>query len=529
MAEPSAMPPAAPRRFLSSQIRAAVATLAIAALLGLASLPWLLSNPARISRLIATTVPELRGDVRIDAVRLGWTGPIALEGVAIVPRAGGEPPIRIRRIEASHGLAAILLSAGDVGRLRIEGLEADVVYDEEHRSNLTDLFVPAAGNAASDAAPTGGRRARKSPLRLRLEVAGAIVRMRGPWGGEPWVSDPIDVRATLGPATDGDWSEWTLEPVQLLADARMEPGVAQGVLAYIAPVLADATRTSGRFSLRLDGARLPVGQPGAGHVAGVLAMHEVVVGPGPLVERLFEALPGRLPAPPAIRIADEANVKFRLADRRVWHEGLEFGLPLAKPGQRLDVNSSGSVGIDDKSLDITLSLPIPADLPQDKPLLAALAGKRVSLGIGGSLERPKVNFDGSIKATAGEVLGDFLDRVRNGNPPRPAPPAATPPGAAAPPQPGWTPGEERTGDATAATTPATTAGDGTTEAIVDLVGDVLEEVAKRRAERRAAEAANPDQPPPPRRGRLLRRLVTPPEPGAEPAAEAKPEPAPAPE
>jgi hypothetical protein len=226
MAEPSAMPPAAPRRFLSSQIRAAVATLAIAALLGLASLPWLLSNPARISRLIATTVPELRGDVRIDAVRLGWTGPIALEGVAIVPRAGGEPPIRIRRIEASHGLAAILLSAGDVGRLRIEGLEADVVYDEEHHSNLADLFVPAAGNAASDAAPTGGRRARKSPLRLRLEVAGAIVRMRGPWGGEPWVSDPIDVRATLGPATDGDWSEWTLEPVQLLADARMEPGVA---------------------------------------------------------------------------------------------------------------------------------------------------------------------------------------------------------------------------------------------------------------------------------------------------------------
>ena len=508
------MPTAPPRRFFSSQFRAMLATLAIAAVLGVASLPWLLSNPARISRLIAGAVPELQGDVRIAAVRLGWTGPLVLEGVEIAPRDGGEPPIRIRRIEASHGLAAILLSAGDVGRVRIEGLDADVVYDENHGSNLATLFAP---GPDADEPSTGAGRARTSPLRLRLEVAGAIVRMRGPWAGEPWVSDPIDVRAALAPAADGGWSEWTIEPVQLLADARMEPGVAQGVLAYIAPVLADATRTSGRFSLRLDGARLPVGEPAAGRLAGVLAMHEVVLGPGPLVERLLEALPGRLPAPPAIRIADEAHVAFRLADRRVWHEGLEFGLPLAKPGQRLDVNSSGSVGIDDKSLDIRLSLPIPADLPQDRPLLAALAGKRVSLGIGGFLGKPQVNFDGSIKATAGEVLGDFLDRVRGGNPTRPAPPAAGPPGAAPPPQPMWKP--EAPAGEPAAAVPDATAGDGTTEAIVDLVGDVLEEVAKRRAERRAAEAANPDQPPP-RRGRLLRRLVPPqdPPPAPGPAA-----------
>jgi hypothetical protein len=138
--------------------------------------------------------------------------------------------------------------------------------------------------------------------------------------------------------------------------------------------------------------------------------------------------------------------------------------------------------------------------------LAALAGKRVSLGIGGSLDKPNVNFDGSIKATAEEVFGDFLDRVRSGNPPRLAPPAASPPGAAVPPQPGWKPNDEA-----AAADTAAPAGQVTAEAIVDVVGDVLEEVAKRRAERRAAEAANPQQSPPPRRGRLLRRLVPPPE------------------
>jgi len=487
-------------------------TLAIAVVLGAAAVPWLLSSPARMSRLIAGVMPELHGDVRIGAVRLGWTGPLVLENVAVVPRAGGEPPIRVRKIEVSHGLAQILLSAGDVGRVRIEGLEANVVYDVNRKSNFEGLFAPppaAAGSATS--------RPRRSPVRLRLEVADAIVRIGGPWTQEPWVSDPINVRAALGPATDGGGSEWVIEPVQLLADARMEPGVAQGVLAYIAPVLADATRTSGRFSLRLDGARLPVGRPAGGTVAGVLAMHEVVLGPGPLVTRLIESLPLRLPPPPAIRIADESHVAFRVADGRVWHEGLEFGVPLAKPGQRLDVHSSGSVGIEDKSLDLKLALPIPVDLPQDRPLLAALAGKRVSIGIGGVLGQPQVNFDGSIKATAGDVVADLLDRIRNGAPPTPTP---APPGGAntsPSPAPGWKPNEQPPGSQASGT--AVAAGDPTAAAIVDLVGGVLDEVAKRRAERRAAEEANPEQPPP-RRGRLLRRLVPPPEapPAAQPPA-----------
>ena len=309
--------------------------------------------------------------------------------------------------------------------------------------------------------------------------------------------------AALAPAAGG-WSEWTVEPVQLLTQARLEPGVAQGVLAYIAPVLADATRTSGRFSLRLDGARLPVGQPAAGELAGMLSMHEVVVGPGPLVEGMFRSLPGQLSPPPAIRIADESHVSFRLAERRIWHEGLEFGLPLAKTDQRLDVRSQGSVGLDDRSLDLKLSLPIPADLPQDKPLLAALAGKTVSLGVGGVLGQPRIEFDGSIKAAAGQVVTDLIDRIRDGR--RPQQPSEVPPEP-----PTDRPPEQNQSEPSAGRT-----ADGTTEAIVDIVGGVLDEVAKRRAERRAAEAANPDAAPP-RRGRL-RDLLRGPSPAADPAA-----------
>ena len=570
-------------------VRWLLASVLIAVIGGILCLPSLLATPERVSQLIATAVPELRGDVKLARVGVGWLGPIVLDDVKIVPRNGEPTPVTIRRIEVSNGLAGILLSLGDLGRVRIEGLQADLVFDREHRSNLDAILPPddppPAADVAGDAA---AGRPRRAAVRLHMDVDDAIVRITGPWTTDSWVSDPIDVRARLANAADG-LGEWTVEPVQLLTHAELRQAVAHEVLAYIVPVLADSARTSGRFSLRLDGARLPVGRPEAAELSGLLAMHEVVLGPGPLVENMFQSLPMKLPPPPTIRIADESNINFRMVDRRMWHKGLEFGIPLKKPGQRLDVQSEGSVGLEDRSLDIKLTLPIPADLPQDRPLVAALAGKQISLGVGGELGKPEVKFDGSIKAAAGQVLVDLIDRLRDG--PRPEPVAPPPQTPAGPPQPQWTPpgASSRTGsssptppksldapaagappkdgpvaiadasqpkpsaaDATAADQPPATprekaqqaAGEAarkagadpdTAEAIVDIVGGVLGEVAKRRAERRAAEAANPElAPPPSRRGRLLDRILQPPParvetmPAQPPASPPAPPPAPTP-
>lgn len=549
-------------------VRWVVSSLLIAVAAGIICLPWIAGTPERVTKLVAAAIPELAADVKPARVKLGWLGPIVLEDLAIIPRNGDPTPLAVRRVEVEHGLAGILLSAGDLGRVRIEGLQADVVFDREHRTNLDSILPP-----RDPAQSARGKGPRRAAIALRLDVEDAVVRISGPWTTDPWVSEPIDVKAALGNGADG-YAAWTIEPVQLLKQAELEQTVAHEVLAYIVPVFADAARTSGRFSLRLDGATFPVGRPEEAKLAGLLQMHEVALGPGPLVENMFRSLPFNLPPPPTIRITDEADVSFHLADRRMWHEGLEFGIPLRQPGQRLDVRSQGSVGLEDRSLDLKLALPIPADLPQDRPLVAALAGKQVSLGVGGVLGEPKVIFDGSIKDAAGQVVVDLIDRLRNGPRPQPINPAsdAAPlpqPGPQpttarkAPPQPGWSPpgatpqgaaprqptdtatarsgtasaqaGEQAAaGDASAApaetprekaeqmaTDAATKAGakPETAEAIVDLVGGVLDEVARRRAERRAAEAANPDQAPP-RRGRLFQRRPLPPTPApaAPPAA-----------
>lgn len=468
-------------------LKTTLATLVAAALLGAGTLPWWLSQPERLSRIVARAVPELEADVRFESVKLGWAGPLVLEGVSLVPRDGSRSPISIGRIEGSHGLLAMLLSAGDLGRLTVDGLAVDLAFDENHVSNLEGLVRRKPADAA-DPTPKPTRAA----VRMRLEIENAVVRITAPWTTEPWVSEPIDLRVALAPVAEG-WSEWTVEPVQLLTDARMDPPVAWGVLAYVAPVLADAARTSGRFSLAIDGARLPVGDPASGSLSGTLAMHEVVVGPGPMVTNLFQSLPGNLPPPPSIRVADESHVKFALDQRRVRHEGLEFGVPLPGPGRRLDVRSSGTVGLDDQSLDVKLVLPIPADLRQDRPLLAALAGKTISMGVEGRLGEPKIVFDGSIRQVAGDVARELIDRVRGGVPPAPAqvPPSAGP--GVPPPAPQGAP-------------PGAPPGAGNGEAVADLVGDVIDEIARRRAARQAAEAAGEL---PPRRGRLRERVFRP--------------------
>lgn len=511
-----------PTRFILSLLAGLLTIALVAGIVAAIWVPGHFSDPARISALVADLLPELQADVEFGSVRVGWMGPIELDRITLRPRDGTASPIRVRRVEVSRGLMGMLLSAGDLGRLRVTGLEVDVVFDEDRGSNLLRLFAEDEKSPAEAAETADGPQKRRSPVSLRLEIDDARLSIAGPWAAEPWVSDPIDIRAALGPAPQGGYSQWTLEPVQLLTHARLDPPVAKSVLAYIAPVLADATRTGGEFSLRLDSAALPVGAPGSGTVAGVLSMHAVDLGPGPMAVKTFQELPFNIPPPPTMRIADQSHIHFRLADRRVWHEGLQFGLPLKKPGLRLDVESSGSVGLDDESLDLKFVLPIPADLPQDRPLVAALAGKRISLGVGGVLSDPQIKFDGSIREAAGEVVSDLIERLRNRNavPPATAQPQAPRP-AEPPPPPTPEPSPAAAGDAAddaaarrvdaiKSKLPDELRKDPTADAVIDLVGGVLEEVARRRAAREAEAAKNPDQPPP-RRGGLLRRQPPPPQ------------------
>jgi len=139
-------------------------------LLGAGSVPWMLSEPQRLSSLLAALAPELDADIVIGGARVGWTGPILLEDVRIVPRRGAVEPIVIREIEVEHGLARIALSLGDLGRVRIQSPRVRVVFNADRTSNLSTLARP------RDVGSSAGRR-RLSLLRMRVAVVDAIVRI----------------------------------------------------------------------------------------------------------------------------------------------------------------------------------------------------------------------------------------------------------------------------------------------------------------------------------------------------------------
>ncbi len=443
--------------------------------------PWLLSSPDTIAVLIQTSLRGAETDVSVESARIGWFGPTVIEGVRLRPQDGSPQTVSIERVEGERGLLAMLFSLGDLGRFRLNGCEIDVVFEEDRQSNLRSLI--ARDDDASDGDPT--RRQRRALVSTEIEVEQAIVRIAGPWTEGPWVSKPIDLDLVLEPDPGYARSRWRIGKVDLLEDAVLDPSVSQGVLAYIAPVLADTTIVGGRFSLSLESASLPVGDPGSGTVEGRLVMHEVEIGPGKLVNNILALVPVEKPKVSSLRVSESSDIAFGLADRRVRHKGLKFGVPLPKSGKRLDIESSGTVGIDDQTLDLTFSVPLPEQLLDERPVLRALAGGKISLAIGGTFQKPEINMDGTLRsAIAGLIGGDALRSASLGDPQTNQTPDAS---------------GSRTGIGSADTKlgalgitiaeqvrsqlPEDAVDPETADAVVNLVGGILDEVGRRRATR----------------------------------------------
>ena len=496
-----------------------------------ALLPQWLVSASGVRQLIVRSVPNLRGDVFVGAASIGWYTPLRIRDIEFRSARSEPTPIRIGSIEGTQGLLEIIRNGGRLGLITVKDTELHLAYDEDHVSNFqatigTDPKTSQLHNQSENSTPPLQQPTGPTNERVRIAVKDARVRIDGPWTSTPWESESIEVEAVLNQYTDGT-KEWALTPVTLLNHAQLNPSVAAGALAYAAPILANTTRASGEFSLVIDEARWIVGEEKMAAIDGNLTLHAVDIGPGPMVAKIIAALPGQLPVPPTVRIAESSKVHFRKSDRHILHEGLAFGLPLKTSGDRLDITSEGSVGIDDRSINLTLSLPIPDSLPTERPLFAALAGKTIKASVEGTLDDPKLQLDASLKQTAADVAADFIRELRNkknqtppdessekssGAPEQRPSSSASNPGMKNP-RSQQAP-EEKVGNAKKldqlkGLLPTDISDDPTTDAVIDAVGGLLDEVAKRRAEReqmKSKEATDtPDQDRPARR--FLKKLL----------------------
>lgn len=190
---------------------------------------------------------------------------------------------------------------------------------------------------------------------------------------------------------------WGLPAGPVIENVRISREVSERMLKYVAPMLADATRAEGTFSLRTDGVRAPIGHPEKLASTGQLTIRNLQVTPGPgasewvsmgrAVEALAKGLdPSALasrPTPTLLSIS-ERTINYQVAEGRVYHQGLEFlvdGVP---------VSSTGSVGFDE-SLQLTLSVPIQDRWIADRERLVGLRGQVVRVPVTGSLDRPRID------------------------------------------------------------------------------------------------------------------------------------------
>jgi hypothetical protein len=205
--------------------------------------------------------------------------------------------------------------------------------------------------------------------------------------------------------------ELTLARGQILTDVFISREVSDAILKYIAPVLADATRSSGTFSLRLDEGRVPLEDPKTAKASGALRLQGVEVLPGPSTEQWVslaqrienlikngdpQALVGQ-PPKALLRIPDR-NIAYRVADGRVYHEDMEFYVG------EVVVQSRGSVGFD-QTVAMTVTVPILDKWVENRPALAGFRGKSVDIPVGGTLDRPRVDA-GALTAISGQMLRD---------------------------------------------------------------------------------------------------------------------------
>ena len=181
--------------------------------------------------------------------------------------------------------------------------------------------------------------------------------------------------------------------------------VSRGVLAYIAPMLREATQVNGKVSARLDRLAVPLAGPETGEappvdLAARLAFQQVTYGPGAMTQSVL-GMAGLTPEQTP-RLSIDQVVNVAITNGRVYQSGLEVN---AAEGVALQLE--GSVGLD-QTLALKVGVPLSDRLLGGQEVLSGvLGGTRVGLPIGGTLSDPVLDreaFRLGLKQQGGRLL-----------------------------------------------------------------------------------------------------------------------------
>ncbi|MEX0792079.1 MAG: hypothetical protein WD045_03025 [Pirellulaceae bacterium] len=190
--------------------------------------------------------------------------------------------------------------------------------------------------------------------------------------------------------------KWEVDAGRVIENVAITPQICRGWLMYVAPVVADATRVEGRFTLDTDGGVFPLADPMQGQTNGILHIQGAEVRSGPLAQNyvmLAKQIEGVIQGKPLQAMSPSEStlmripaqqVRYRMVGGRMYHENLTMMIGDVR------IISSGWVAAD-QSMQLTTQIPIQDAWVQKAPWLAAMRGTGITVPITGTATSPKVD------------------------------------------------------------------------------------------------------------------------------------------
>ena len=239
----------------------------------------------------------------------------------------------------------------------------------------------------------------------------------------------LDVPVSDGRFKSTPWIDLNMTPASLrvakgplVENVRISPEMCRTWLKYIAPLLADATRAEGRFSISLDSANLPLADTQGSDVIGELTIHSAQIGPGPMAQEFLSTAQqvkvvidggstgGNNLMTASWLVVPEQTIRFEVEEGRVQHHGLTVTV------DDVSIQTSGSVGFD-QSVDMVAKVPIRNEWVEGKRYLSALKGTVLNIPVRGSLSKPRLDRRAltdlgrnTVRDAAGRLLQDEVNR-----------------------------------------------------------------------------------------------------------------------
>ena len=353
----------------------------------------------------------------IASVKLRWFRPLEFQGISISQVDNGSesvkgvaPLISIRSIKSNRGLLGFLLNGRSLGRVEILEPKLDIALLEDG-SNLERLVKSIEGSKRDTAAWSKSQ----PKLDLDLAVRGLSVQIEPVDGNRaiqviPPMNADISYRALNGDAL------LIIQPMQVLDQVELTPELVRLGVELAVPLLAKSAWFDGRISLKTEEIRIPLAMPVDSKGEATLTLHQVRSGPSePLVVGVLDALANLRgkEASHELVFVDGSQVVIQVADGRMFHSGLEAGLPKLDP--RLQIASQGYVGLVDRSLDLSVEVPIPIEQFARREKVQQLGVPRVKLPIGGTLDDPEIKWD-AMRGESALLLSLIAGKLQNDAP-----------------------------------------------------------------------------------------------------------------